>query len=158
MPGRNNPVSLNILLVEDSPDDAELMIDALREGSFAVHVDWVEDGEQALAFLHRRDNYQQSATPDLILLDLRLPRKNGREVLDEIKQHPVLRCIPVVIMTANDAAITELYDHQPNCCVVKPADQDEFRLAVKKIERFWLTIAARVRLHHNDPNKGGDTL
>lgn len=157
MPGRNHIVPINILLVEDSPDDAELMIDALREGNFAVHVDWVEDGEQALAFLHRDNEFRQAPRPDLILLDLRLPRKNGQEVLDEIKQHPVLRCIPVVIMTANEAAIPELYDHQPNCCVVKPADQEEFRLAVKKIERFWLTLAARVRIQHEDPRKGDDT-
>lgn len=145
MPGRNQLVPISILLVEDSPDDADLMIDALREGNLGVRVDWVEDGEQALAFLHRDDPYQQAPRPDLILLDLRLPRKNGQEVLDEVKQDPDLRYIPVVIMTGNDAAIPLLYEHQPNCCVVKPADQEEFRLTVKKIERFWLTIAGRVR-------------
>jgi len=145
MPGRNPIMPISILLVEDSPDDAELMMDALREGNIGVRVDWVEDGEQALAYLRRHDSYQQATRPDLVLLDLRLPRKNGQEVLDEIKQDPELRCIPVVIMTSNDAAIPQLYEHQPNCCVVKPADQEEFRLTVKKIERFWLTIAGRVR-------------
>jgi len=151
MPGRNYIVPISILLVEDSPDDADLMMDALREGHLGVRVDWVENGEQALAFLRRHDGYQQAPRPDLVLLDLRLPRMNGQEVLDEIKEDPKLRCIPVVIMTAHDAAIPQLYEHQPNCCVVKPADQDEFRLAVKQIERFWLTIAKRVR-----PIKGDD--
>lgn len=137
-------VPIEILLVEDSPDDADLMKEALLEGTLSLRVSWVEDGEQAMEFLNRQGNYPEAPRPDLILLDLRLPRKNGQEVLEEIRSDPRLRCIPVVVMTANDAAISALYDYHPNCCVAKPADQEQFSLTVKKIELFWLTVAARV--------------
>jgi CheY-like chemotaxis protein len=143
MPAFNPLNPLEVLLVEDSRDDADLMMDALQEGTLSLRVSWVEDGEEAMAFLHREGTYRAAPRPDLILLDLRLPRKNGQEVLQEIRQDPHLRLIPVVIMTSNDAAISELYDHHPNCCVAKPADQEQFRLAVRKIEIFWLTVAAR---------------
>ena len=144
MPRHKTNGPIEILLVEDSSDDADLMKEALRQGTLPLRVSWVEDGEQALAFLHRREPFRDAPRPDLILLDLRLPRMNGQEVLEVIRADRKLRCIPVVIMTANDAAISELYDYHPNCCVAKPADQDEFRLAVRKIEFFWLTVAARV--------------
>jgi CheY-like chemotaxis protein len=144
MPGIRNDVPIEILLVEDSTDDAELMREALLEGTLPLRVSWVEDGEQAMDYLYRKGEFHEAPRPDLILLDLRLPRKNGREVLEEIRQDAKLRYIPVVIMTSNDTAISELYDHHPNCCVTKPADQEQFRLAVRKIETFWLTVAARV--------------
>jgi CheY-like chemotaxis protein len=134
-PEQNNGL-IEILLVEDSADDADLMREALLEGTLPVRISWVEDGEQAMKFLYQQGNYQQAPRPDLILLDLRLPRKNGQEVLIDIREDPKLRCIPVVVLTANDAAITQLYDYHPNCCVAKPADQEQFRLAVKKNRKF----------------------
>jgi CheY-like chemotaxis protein len=144
MPGPKANLPIEILLVEDSADDADLMKEALLEGTLPLRVNWVEDGERAMEFLKQEGEYRQAPRPDLILLDLRLPRKNGQEVLDEIRRDPKLRCIPVVVLTANDAAIPALYDYHPNCCVAKPADQEQFSLAVKKIEFFWFNIAARV--------------
>jgi len=110
MPGSNQATPIEILLVEDSADDADLMKVALLEGTLPLRVNWVEDGEQALQFLHQEGDYLGAPQPDLILLDLRLPRKNGQEVLEEIRRDPKLRSIPVVVLTANDAVIPQLYD------------------------------------------------
>jgi len=139
MPAVNLKRPVEILLVEDSPDDADLMVEALKEGMLAHHVTHLEDGEQAI------DHLRQAAAPDLILLDLHLPRKNGDEVLEEIKNDPRLRRIPVVILTAsnNDKALLKLYELHANCCVSKPTDQEQFALAVKRIKHFWLTIVRR---------------
>jgi CheY-like chemotaxis protein len=133
--------------VEDSPDDADLMTEALREGDLEMIVSLVEDGEAALAFLRREADYASAPRPDVVVLDLHLPRKNGFEVLEEMKQDRELRRIPVVVMTsaAGEKAFVAAYDLHANCCVSKPADQDEYRLAVKKIERFWLHVAQRPR-------------
>ena len=144
MPGR--PVRpVEILLVEDSQDDAELMQAALLEGSLLVRVDVVEDGEEALRYLLQEGKYADSPRPDLILLDLHLPRKSGNELLAEIKVDARLRRIPVVVLTSsvNERAILDAYDHHANCCVAKPADQDEFAEVVKRIERFWLNFVQR---------------
>jgi len=132
-----NPVQ--ILLVEDSPDDADLMKLALREGTLASHLTIVEDGEEAMDYL------RQHAAPDLILLDLHLPRKNGHEVLAEIKEDHLLRRIPVVILTStdNEQALLTAYDLHANCCLTKPADQDQFSRVVKRIEHFWLHVVRR---------------
>jgi CheY-like chemotaxis protein len=141
--------TVEILLVEDSPDDAALMINALREGRLVNRVSHVEDGEEALAYLRREGPYAKVPRPDLILLDLVLPRKSGHEVLAEREQDPALRPIPVVVLTgsADERAITESYDRQANCCVRKPGDLEEFALAVKKIEHFWLYVARRPNGH-----------
>jgi len=138
---------VQILLVEDSPDDADLMIEALKEGRLDVRISLVEDGEAALGFLHKEGPHASSPRPDLILLDLHLPRKNGHEVLAELKQHPGLRQIPVVILTSSDSeqAFIDAYNLHANCCVSKPVDQDEYALVVRKIEYFWLAVAQRVR-------------
>jgi CheY-like chemotaxis protein len=137
--------AIDILLVEDSPDDADLMIEALKDSQLALRVTLVEDGEQALAYLHRQGAYTEALRPNLILLDLHLPRKNGHEVLAEIKEDAALRRIPVVILTAseNEQAILHAYDLHANCCVCKPADQEQFALVVRKIEQFWLRFARR---------------
>jgi CheY-like chemotaxis protein len=137
--------TIEVLLVEDSPDDAELMVEALKEGRLALRVGVVEDGEQALDYLNRRGEHHAAPAPDLILLDLHLPRKNGREVLAEIKQDAALRRIPVVILTAadNETVFNGLYDLHANCCVTKPANQEQFALVVRKIEQFWLHLARR---------------
>jgi len=143
MPGAPPNRSVQILLVEDTEEDAELMRDALDEGRLRPQVHVVDDGEKAIAYLRRQCPYETAPAPDLILLDLGLPRKSGRDVLAEIKQDPALRRIPVVIMTSSDSetAFTEAYDLHANCCVSKPLDQAQFEQAVKKIEHFWFHVA-----------------
>jgi len=133
---------IEILLVEDSVDEAELTMDVLREGRLRNRIHWVEDGEEALAFLRRQGTHGAAPRPDLILLDLRLPRMSGQEVLAEIKQHPQWKRIPVVIMTSSDDErdIRGAYDHHANCYVTKPVDIDKFMEAVRSIEEFWLTV------------------
>jgi CheY-like chemotaxis protein len=147
MAPRASRLPVNILLVEDSPNDAELMIEALRESDPTLNVTVVEDGEQAVEYLRRRGAYQDARRPDLVLLDLHLPRKNGHEVLTDIKQDESLRLIPVVLLTSSDSeeAFRLAYDRHVNCCVSKPSDLDQFTLAVKKIESFWLHLARLAR-------------
>jgi chemotaxis family two-component system response regulator Rcp1 len=139
--------TVEVLLVEDSPGDAELMVEALREGTLLVRVAVVEDGEKAVEYLRKQGDYRDAPRPDLILLDLHLPRKNGHEVLADVKQDESLRLIPVVLLTAFDTeeAVREAYDRHVNCCVRKPSDLDQFAQAVKKIETFWLQMARRHR-------------
>jgi len=142
MQSTNYGVPIEILLVEDNPDDASLTVDALQEGRVRNNVTVIEDGVSALAFLHREGPYASAPRPDLILLDLRLPRKSGLEVLSEIKQHKSLRRIPVVIMTSSDDEKDKLaaYDRYVNCYITKPVDLDQFISAVKSIEHFWFNI------------------
>lgn len=143
---RESPATpVEILLVEDSPDDADLMVEALHEGSLRVRVTVVEDGEQAIDYLHGAGTHAAAVRPDLILLDLFLPRKSGHEVLAEIKGDPALRRIPVVIMTSTDdeRAVLGAYELHANCLVPKPADQEQFAQVVKRIEHFWLATANR---------------
>jgi CheY-like chemotaxis protein len=144
---RSSRQSVEILLVEDSPGDAELMIEALEESTLPVHVTVIQDGEEAVCFLRRQGVHRNAIRPDLILLDLHLPRKNGHEVLSDIKQDESLRLIPVVLMTAFDTeeAISEAYERHVNCCVRKPSDLDQFAQTVKKIETFWLRTVRRHR-------------
>jgi two-component system, chemotaxis family, response regulator Rcp1 len=143
MPTAKEMAAVEILLVEDSADDADLMIEALKEGRLGSRITVMDNGEDALAYLRRADS--EAPVPDLILLDLFLPRMNGYEVLAAIKQDLVLRRIPIVIMTSsdNEDAILSAYDLHANCCVCKPADQEQFALAVRKIEQFWLRHACR---------------
>src|SRR5713101_146825 len=119
---------IEVLLVEDSPDDACLTIEALKDGKVRNHVSHVEDGEEAMAFLRQKGCHGSAPRPDLILLDLNLPKKSGREVLEEIKQDPELKRIPVIIMTTVDDRdeICEAYNRHANCYVNKPVDLDEF--------------------------------
>jgi len=133
---------IEVLLVEDSPDDADLTIDALREGKVRNRVSVVEDGVEAMAFLRRQGKYANAPRPDLILLDLNMPRKNGREVLAEVKQDPNLRRIPVVVMTSSDEEedILAAYNLHVNCYVTKPVDLPQFIRVVKSIEHFWFSI------------------
>jgi len=147
MPGNTDSMPVHILMVEDSPDDADLMVEALRESSLNLCLAVVEDGEQAMDYLRRSGAFAAVPRPDLILLDLHLPRKNGHEVLAEVKEDAGLRSIPVIILTSTDSekAILEAYDLHANCCVTKPADQEQFALVVKRIEHFWLHVARRLR-------------
>jgi CheY-like chemotaxis protein len=139
-PSRAEPIE--ILLVEDSPDDADLTVDALRDGRVRNRVTVVDDGVKAMAYLRREGKYGNAPRPDLVLLDLNLPRKNGHEVLAEVKQDPDLRRIPVVIMTSSDDEkdILAAYNLHVNCYVTKPVDLDQFIGVVKSIEHFWFSI------------------
>jgi len=141
-PNAHRGEPIEVLLVEDSPDDADLTMDALRNGRVRNRITHVEDGVQAMAFLRREGKYADAPRPDLILLDLNLPRKSGREVLAEVKQDPDLRRIPVVIMTSSDDEkdILAAYNLYVNCYVTKPVDLDQFIGVVKSIEQFWFTI------------------
>jgi CheY-like chemotaxis protein len=133
---------IEILLVEDTQDDADLTIDALREGRIRNRITHVEDGVEAMAFLRREGQYNDAPRPDLILLDWRMPRKNGGEVLSEVKSDPELRRIPVVVMTSSDddKDVLEAYNRHVNCYVTKPVDLDQFKKVVNSIEHFWFSI------------------
>jgi two-component system, chemotaxis family, response regulator Rcp1 len=133
---------IEILLVEDNPEDAALTMETLHDGRIRNNITLVEDGVLAMDFLRRAGPYASAPRPDLILLDLQLPRKNGREVLTEVKADRDLRRIPVVIMTTSAAEqdIFESYDLHANCYLTKPVELDDFINVVRKIEDFWLTI------------------
>jgi CheY-like chemotaxis protein len=130
------------LLVEDNPGDVRLTCEALTESKVKNNLSIVGDGLEALAFLHREGKYANAPRPDVILLDLNLPKKNGLEVLEEIKADPVLKRIPVVIITSSEAEqdILKTYDLHVNCYVNKPVDLEQFIKVVQSIESFWLTI------------------
>ncbi len=134
---------IEILLVEDNPGDARLTVEALKEGKVRNRLHFAEDGVEAMAFMHREGKYAESPRPDLILLDLNLPRKDGREVLAEIKEDPQLKRIPVVVLTISKAEedIIKTYNLHANCYITKPVDLEQFITVVKSIEDFWLTIA-----------------
>jgi CheY-like chemotaxis protein len=129
-------------MVEDNPGDVRLTVEALREGKVRNNFHTVADGVEAMAFLRRQGSYAEAPRPDLILLDLNLPKMNGREVLAEIKEDPELRRIPVVILTVSKAEqdILKSYNLHANCYITKPVDLDQFLTVVKSIEDFWLTI------------------
>jgi CheY-like chemotaxis protein len=135
---------IEILLVEDSPLDIKLTQEALIEGKVKNNLHIVMDGEDAMDFLHKTGKYHAAPRPDIILLDLNLPRKDGREVLAEMKSDPDLRRIPVVILTTSRAEedIIKTYDLHVNCYVTKPVDMNQFLDAIKSISNFWLTVVA----------------
>ncbi|HEV8717271.1 MAG TPA: response regulator [Candidatus Binatia bacterium] len=134
---------LEILLVEDNPADARLVREALKEHHTPYHLTVVTDGEAALAYLHQQDTYTQASRPDIVLLDINLPGKNGHEVLAEMKQDPHLRCIPVIVLTSSreTAEMEYCYQLHANAYVVKSAQVDQFFDLIKKIEDFWFSIA-----------------
>ncbi len=133
---------IEILLVEDNPGDVRLTIEALKEGKVHNSLSVARDGVEALAFLRREGPHANAARPDLILLDLNLPRKDGREVLAEIKEDPSLRRIPVVVLTTSKAEedILRTYDLHANCYIAKPVDLDQFISVVRSIDDFWLSV------------------
>jgi chemotaxis family two-component system response regulator Rcp1 len=133
---------VEILLVEDNPGDHRLTKEALHEGKVYNNLHWVQDGVEAIEFLKRRGKYAQSPRPDIILLDLNLPKKDGREVLSEIKGDESLRSIPVVILTTSQAEedVLRSYDLHANCYVTKPVDLEKFIVVVQSIDRFWLNV------------------
>ncbi len=133
---------IEILLVEDSPSDADLTVGALADAKVANRLSVVEDGVQAMEFLRRQGDYAQAPRPDLILLDLNLPRKDGREVLAEIKADDKLKAIPVVVLTTSQAEkdVIQAYTLQASCYVTKPVDFKQFLEVVGALDGFWLTI------------------
>ena len=134
--------SIQVLLVEDNPGDVRLTKEALKEGKMLNRVTVVGDGVEALSFLRRQGKYADAGQPDLILLDLNLPKKDGRQVLAEIKADPGLKRIPVVVLTTSSAEedILKTYDLHANCYVTKPVDLEQFMRVVKSIEDFWITV------------------
>ncbi len=133
---------IEILLVEDNPGDAQLTQIAVEDSKMSIKLNVVEDGVEAMTFLRKQGKYAKAPCPDLILLDLNLPRKDGREVLAEIKHDDILKRIPVVVLTTSQAEedILKAYDLCANCYITKPVDYDQFVKIVQSIEHFWFTI------------------
>ena len=144
-----NTEPIQILLVEDNPGDARLAAEALKENKVRNDLHYVKDGVEAMDFLYRRREYADVPVPDLILLDLNLPRKDGREVLAEIKEDAELRLIPVVVLTtsATERDLVKTYDLHANAYVIKPIDLDQFIEVVRSIESFWFTIVKLPQLN-----------
>jgi len=133
---------VEILLVEDNPGDVRLTKEALKEGKVYSNLHWAKDGVEALEFLRRQGKFAGVPRPDIILLDLNLPKKDGREVLSEIKNDENLKRIPVVILTTSKAEedVLRSYQLHANCYVTKPVDLDKFINVVQSIDKFWLTV------------------
>jgi chemotaxis family two-component system response regulator Rcp1 len=142
---------IEILLVEDNPGDAELVLDFLEQSKVRNTINWVKDGDEAMGFLHNLGEYADKPLPDLILLDLNLPGKDGREVLAEVKADQRLRHIPVVVLTSSkaEADIAGSYNLNANAFVTKPVNLEQFVRVIRTIDEFWLSV---VRL----PTSGGE--
>jgi chemotaxis family two-component system response regulator Rcp1 len=134
--------TVNILLIEDNPGDVRLTIEALKDTKLHNHLSVVNDGVEAMAFLRQQAPFLNAPRPDLILLDLNLPRKDGREVLEEIKTDDALKRIPVVILTtsSDEKDILGTYNLHANCYIAKPVDLNQFLTIVKSIQNFWFSI------------------
>jgi len=133
---------IEILMVEDNPVDVLVTREALKQGRITNNLSVAEDGEEALDFLFRTGQFSAAPRPDLILLDLNLPKKDGREILTELKNNPDLRSIPVVILTTSQAEedVLRSYDCGANCFIVKPVDLEQFTSTIRSIEDFWFSI------------------
>src|SRR6185312_1847862 len=142
MNGNKPEKPINILLVEENPADIRLTQEVFKDGHIRNTLNIVMDGEEAILYLRKLGKYSGVDTPELILLDLNLPKKDGREVLAEIKADPMLKCIPVIVLTTSAAEqdILNTYSHHANCYIMKPVDLGQFINVVRSIEQFWLTI------------------
>jgi len=140
-------VPIEVLLVEDSPGDVRLTREAFKDAKVHINLHVASDGADAMALLERQGEHANAPRPDLILLDLNLPKKDGREVLAELKESPALKCIPVVILTtsASEADIQGSYQRHANCYITKPVDLEGFLKVVRSIDNFWLSV---VKLPH----------
>jgi len=138
----NETRPIEILLIEDSPSDTALTIEAIEEGKIANNLSHVEDGVEAMDFLKHQGKYKNAPRPDLIMLDLNLPRKDGREVLAEIKNDESLKIIPIIVLTTSrsDKDILQSYRLNANCYITKPVDFRQFMDVVCSIEKFWLSV------------------
>ena len=134
---------MNILLIEDNPGDVRLTQEAFKEGQISIDLNVVMDGVEAIRYLRKEAPYEEATTPDLVLLDLNLPKRDGREVLEEIKTDDHLKRIPVVVLTTSNAEqdILKSYNLHVNCYINKPVDFDKFFDIIQKIEDFWLSTA-----------------
>lgn len=152
MSSRKIGKAVEILLIEDNPGDVRLTREALKEGKIRNNLSAVGDGVEALAFLCRQGKYSGAPRPDIILLDLNLPKKDGREVLAEIKKDPKLKRVPVVVLTTSHAEqdVLKAYNLHANCYITKPVDLNQFMKVVRSIEDFWFAI---VKL---PPNNGDE--
>ncbi len=144
----DNSGPIDILLVEDNPGDARLAVEALKESRMSNNMYHVKDGVEATKFLHQQEEYVEMPRPDLILLDLNLPKKGGREVLEEIKENPELKHIPVVVLTTSSAErdLFKAYDLHANAYVIKPLDLDQFNEIAQAIENFWFMVVKLPRV------------
>jgi two-component system, chemotaxis family, response regulator Rcp1 len=133
---------VEILLVEDNPVDVMMIKEVFNDGRVCNNLHVVEDGEEAMDFLYKRGKFSSAPSPQIILLDLNLPRKDGREVLAEIKGDPSLRHIPVIILTtsADEEDILKSYEHQANCFITKPVDMEQFTRTLESIGDFWFAV------------------
>lgn len=133
---------IEVLLVEDSPGDVRLTREAFKDVKVHINLQVVSDGAEAMAFLGREGKYAEAPRPDLILLDLNLPKKDGREILAELKESPALKSIPVVILTtsASETDIQGSYQHHANCYITKPVGLEGFLKVVRSIDGFWLSV------------------
>lgn len=133
---------VEILLVEDNPGDVRLVREALQKGKVRTRLSVAEDGEEALAFLRREGQHTGAIRPDIILLDLNLPKKDGHRMLADMKGDPALQCIPVVVLTTSTAQedIAQSYALHANCYIIKPMDLEQFFAVMKAIEEFWFTV------------------
>ena len=138
----SNLKPVEVLLVEDNAGDVRLTLEAMKEGKVINNLSIASDGVEAMAFLRKEGRYKDAARPDIILLDLNLPKKDGREVLGEIKADPSLRLIPVVVLTTSQAEedILRTYNLHANCYVTKPVDLEQFINVVKSINDFWFSV------------------
>jgi CheY-like chemotaxis protein len=136
--------TVEVLLVEDSPADARLTIDALKQGSTPKRITVVRDGAEALNYLHKRGDFVRVPRPDLVLLDLNLPKRDGLEVLREVKSDPWLRSITIIVLTTSqyEKDIQSAYELAANCYIVKPLDLDQFLAVMQAIEDFWMNLAS----------------
>lgn len=144
--------AINILLVEDNPADVRLTLEALKDERLYNELIVAEDGAEALEILRQKGKYADQPLPDIILLDLNLPRKDGREVLKEIKTDDKLKRIPVVVLTSSEAEadIVRAYDYNANCYITKPVGWDQFKNIIKTIGDFWFTIVKLPSSEEND--------
>lgn len=145
----NSATPIEILMVEDNPGDIRLTREAMKEGKLNNRLSVVNDGVAAMAFLHREGSFADAPPPDLILLDLNLPKKDGREVLAEIKADPALRRIPVVVLTTSQAEqdVLRAYDLHANCYISKPVDFNQFMKVVQQIDDFWVNVVTLPKHH-----------
>ena len=139
---QHDPRFIEVLLVEDNPGDVRLTMEAMREGKVLNRMSVASDGEMAMEFLRHEGRYRDAARPDLILLDLNLPKRNGREVLADIKADPDLRTIPVVVLTTSRAEedVLQTYNLHANCFITKPVDLEQFIKVAQTINDFWFSV------------------
>lgn len=137
-----NMTSIEVLIIEDNPADVDLVIEAFKDGKLTINLVVAEDGAEAMAYLRKEGEYKSATIPDLVLLDLNMPIKNGFEVLDEMKQDPELKRIPIIIMTISKAEedVLRSYNLHANAYIVKPVELNQFLNTIRSIENFWLSM------------------